>query len=72
MLTTNHGDAVHPLPEVLLGASKASTFPLHQRIRLVPMIQDLVDMSSLEKFGCAIGKMDGAASMKLGYLLPSQ
>jgi hypothetical protein len=39
--------------------AKAKTFPLHQRMRFVPTIQDLVDMSSLKKFHELRNRQDG-------------
>jgi hypothetical protein len=42
-----------------LYGAKAKTFPLHQRMRFVPTIQDLVDMSSLEKLHELRNRQDG-------------
>jgi hypothetical protein len=42
-----------------LYGAKARTFPLHQRMRFVPTIQDLVDMSSLKKFHELRNRQDG-------------
>jgi hypothetical protein len=42
-----------------LNGAKAKTFPLYQSMCFVPTIQDLVDMSSLEKFHDLRNRQDG-------------